>query len=327
MTYHISSKKLIYFLYTKSNNSALILIIYVIIGNFSGINKDVNDRVFRAFVNYIAYRNLKTNNIFKDVINGLKEMGAIFEFLTMTSKDENAKTRERIRLSYEKIRSKNNKDIANARDLEDYEYANINKYTKKTDTDKAEIDKYILRQTYRYYGDIDEEWVKKYRDPKVINMARNIYLRYIDTETILQMNKDKIDQLQNDTDKLNIRLTGALRLALDEVKKIHVEYNKTENLSMEFMKYINNQITAKNPLFSHKDKIMEKETRSIENINNIILSSLGYEIVKKELINRNKQMLKIYNYELIDTAVQYFTPLESEISINKMPMLKAFIPH
>lgn len=289
--------------------------------------RDVDDKLFRAFVHYIAYRNSKTNNIFNDIIFGLREMGANFEFITMKSKEDDFKSAERIRLSYEKIRSKNNKDIANARDIEDYEYANIGKYAKHTEADKAEMDKYMLRQTYRYYGEIDEEWVKKYRERDVIKLARNIYLRYVDTETILQMNREKIEKLHNDTDKLNIRLTGALRVALDEVKRIHSEFNKTEHLSMEFMKYINKQIEIKNPLFASKTEQMKKETRSIENINTIVLSSLGYEIVKKEKSGQTSKRIRIYNYEIIDTGVQYFTPLDSDISINKMPMLRYFIPH
>lgn len=198
---------------------------------------------------------------------------------------------------------------------------------KHTEADKAEMDKYMLRQTYRYYGEIDEEWVKKYRERDVIKLARNIYLRYVDTEVILQMNREKIENMHNDTDKLNIRLTGALRVALDEVKRIHSEFNKTEHLSMEFMKYINKQIEIKNPLFASKTKIMEQKSHSIENINTIVLSSLGYEIVKQEKSGQTKNKVKIYNYEIIDTGARYFTPLDSDISINKMPMLRYFIPH
>lgn len=289
--------------------------------------KYVNDKLFRTFVHYIAYRNLKTNDIFSDIIKGLKNMGATFEFITMTDAGENKKINERIKLSYEKIRSTNNSNIANARDLEDYEYYNISKYAKHTETDKAEIDKYNLRQIYQYYGEINEEWVKKYRNPNIIKLARNIYLRYTDTETVLQMNREKIENTNNDTDKLNIRLTGALRIALDDVKKIHAEYNKTEHLSTKFMEYINRQIEAKNPLFASKTEPIKQKSHSIGYINDIVLSSLGYEIVKKELVDRNKQMLKIYNYDLIDTLVRYFTPLDSSISINNMPMLKVLIPH
>lgn len=286
---------------------------------------DVNDDLFRAYANYIAYHNLKTNDLMGDVIRGFHSLGAKFEFAYADKMTSN-ETEKRIKASYEKIRIASNNKIANARDIMEYEYIIMKRYKKNTETELAEIDKYNLRATYSYHGEINEDWVNKYRKPENIKMARNIYLRYFDTETILRMNKDEVDKFKSDVEKFNIRLTGALRKSLDEIKAIHEKYNKTEFYVTKMMEYINNQIDAGNPVFGDTKKKLGAEACTLHRLNKTVLYQLGYKITKCERIQITKEMKKIYNYDIVDLSEDIFTPVEYDDYIDNKPSLKRHIP-
>lgn len=296
--------------------------------NDGWIFKDDTNSLFRAYLLYLAYHNHKTNDLFRDIIWAFREMGAKFEFLTLNA-TEASKVNDRIRLSYEKIRSKSDASIANARELEQFEYEQISKYKKnaKTPDDLAAIDKYRLRAIYCYQGPMNEEWVKKYKRTENMQMSRNIYLRYLSVDDVVKFNQTNLENAKTNIETLNIRFTGALRKSLEDVIKIHNEYNKTEFYFSKLLEYVNNQVEAKNPVFGSIDGKIENSTWIVNSINTVLLHQLGYKLIKKERVELTKNKTRIYNFEVDDISVDLFTPLDSIYLNDFRPMLRDHVIH
>lgn len=276
-------------------------------GNIVFENKE--DPWFKFFLLVQSSINVQKFDVFQCMVNFLEKEGYELNIVNEIKILEQAKiTREISKL----IVSKNNKEIANAAEISVMTAYDLKSNKNINPEDKAKLDKFNMRHYYGWEGKIDEAFVKKYRDTKIINMfymmkSREIPLEQLAFEAEERMkgmtdvskakSKENIDRHHAIRDMLNF--IGSLKN--DDGIISHNSESKEGGLDM-LREYINTAIKIKHSAYKGK-KIQEDNTRTCQIVNGFI-SDYGCKI---KLIDKSKSNSKIRNYKIINVFEKYFT--------------------
>jgi len=269
--------------------------------------RNLDNPLLQFDINCRVYHNSQRRNVMKKVIQGLCRIGAKFEFIEELNAVESKNVDSALSTISEKLKSVKFKEIASAEELTKEEFSEICKRPRMTGGERAKFNKYIIRARYRYNGEMNEEWVKKYTDKNALLM--NKYLRYRD-DPIEALGIFSENELRGMTDeeRLDGKKTPYMyKVAYVRIRKIFDLYNKTEEFPVKMMEYINSQIDRKNELFG-TNKVDKPSARYILPVVNNILIALGYKIKIKRVTKNIDRNNRIYEFELEDDTLNYYNP-------------------
>lgn len=295
--------------------------------DFDGVIRDGRFR-FRDLENPLlkfdiwcrAYRNKQQNNIVKRLMESFIRMGATFSFIDDVSKEEKTLLDGRVADISDAIKSLNFKCTASAEEITHDKFEELIVKNRMSKDERSTVNKYLLRTNYKYAGEMNEEWVKKYSDASILSMNKHIESRNTAINELAAVSDDMIENM-TDVERMTKRKTSFMyNVARTKIRDLYDKHNKTIDLPVKLMEYVNNQIKINNPIFGSKE-LKTSNTKFVLVAVNAVLNVLGYEIRILKLHKKTLENKNIYEFEWFDIAPNYYNLPET---IEKDPLKPDF---
>ncbi len=283
--------------------------------------RDLENPLLKFDVWCRTYNNKQRNNTVKRMMEAFIRMGAKFSFIDDVSKEEKTLLDKQSADVSEELKSVNFKEIAAAEDITNEVFVDLIAKQRMSKQQRSIVNKYVLRASYKYAGEMSEEWVKKYSDKKVLLMNKHISSRDTPINELAAVSDDMIENM-TDVERLTKRKTSFMyNVARTKIRDMYDKHNKTIDLPVKLMEYVNNEIKINNPIYGSK-KLKAPNTKFVLAAVNDVLNVVGYEIRIKCIYKTTPSSKKIYEFEWFDIAPNYYNLLET---IEKYP-LKPYFP-
>lgn len=268
-----------------------------------------------------AYQNKQKNNIVKRLMESFIRMSAKFSFIDdVNIEDKKTMDKQTADIS-EAIKSLNFKSTADAEEITNTKFEELIVKNRLSKVERSALNKYVLRASYKYAGEMNEEWVKKYSDTSVLLMNKHVASRDTPINELAAASDDMIENM-TDVERLTKRKTSFMyNVARTKIRDMYDKHNKTVDLPVKLMEYVNNEIKIHNPIFGSKE-LNTSNTKFVLSAVNSVLNVLGYEIRIKGIYKKPDKNKRIYEFEWFDIAPNYYNSSEK---IEKDP-LKPYFP-
>jgi hypothetical protein len=131
----------------------------------------------------------------------------------------------------------------------------------------------------------------------------------------------------SDVSKMEKRKTDFMyKVAHKKIRDLYDKYNKTADFALEMAKYVNNEIKTHNPIFGVKE-LKDSNTRYVLKALNDVLMNLGYQIRNKGIHKKYGKNNKIYEFEWIDVAPNYYNMIDETGNDPLKPDFPKIKPH
>ena len=190
--------------------------------------------------------------------------------------------------------------------------------------ERSTVNKYLLRTNYKYAGEMNEEWVKKYSDASILSMNKHIESRDTPINELAAASDDMIESM-TDVERMTKRKNSFMyNVARTKIRDLYDKHNKTIDLPVKLMEYVNNQIKINNPIFGSKE-LKTSNTKFVLSAVNDVLNVVGYEIRIKGIYKNTHSGKKIYEFEWFDIAPNYYNlpeTIEKDLLKPDFPKMK-----
>jgi hypothetical protein len=269
---------------------------------------DVDNDWFKFFLQIQSIINIQKFDVLGCIINRMTEEGYDVEILEEISNIDHIKVAKDVGKF---ITSKNNKEIADAKDISSSLAVEYLGKKRRTACESAELSKYNLRLLYDWNGPINEEFVRKYRSEDVVRM----YITMKNKNTPLDTMANEAEmRIINRTDIDKVRVTEhvdkhrAIRDLLEfmrglENDKGEIIHNSKEGGALDKIReYINEAVKSRHS--AYKDKKLQTNNDRVCQLVNGFISDYGAKII---LDGKQEKSRETRIYKIVNVYEEHFT--------------------